>query len=275
MRPINLIPDEERRSGVVARTGPVAYLIVGALGVLLIGVVMLVLFNNSIHDREGEVARLETEKAAAVAQASKLSAYSSFKQVSEDRTRTVAELADSRFDWVRVIRQLSLVLPGDVYFDSLGASGGGGEGGIAGPSLDITGCAHGQPAVAGFVASLKEIDGVTRVELNNSTLNEEAESGGSSGDEGGHSDPCSKPGTAQFEVLVAFDAAPPSPDSSGSTVGESAESEESESESSEGEGAEEEGSEGESSESEESSSSEGSEGGSTQSASAATAGATG
>ncbi len=267
MRPINLIPDEERRTGVVARTGPVAYLIVGALGVLLIGVVMLVLFNNSIHDREGEVARLETEKTAAVAEASKLSAYTSFKQVSEDRTRTVAELADSRFDWVRVIRQLSLVLPGDVYFEGLGASGGGGEDGIVGPSLGIAGCARGQAAVAGFVASLKEIDGVTRVELNNSTLNEE----GSGKGEG----PCAKPGVAKFEVVVAFDAAPPSPDSAGSTVGESAESEESESESSEGEGSEEESSEGESSKSEGSSSSEGSESGSTQSASAATGSATG
>ncbi len=52
MRPINLIPKEQRRShGDVARTGPLAYLIVGALGVLLIGVVMLVLTSNQISDR--------------------------------------------------------------------------------------------------------------------------------------------------------------------------------------------------------------------------------
>lgn len=268
MRPINLIPEDERRTGAVTRTGPVAYLLVGALGVLLIGVVMLVLFNNSINDRKGEVARLETEKAAATAQATKLSAYTHFKQVSEDRTRTVAELADSRFDWVRVIRQLSLVLPGDVYFENFNASGGGGEGGVAGPSLTINGCADGQPAVAGFVASLKEIDGVTRVELNNSTVNDEAGGGA-----GGDGSPCSGPGVAKFEVLVAFDAAPPVPDSAGSTVGEAAESEESES--SEEEGSEGESSESESSESESSESSEGSEGSSSQSASATTAGATG
>jgi Tfp pilus assembly protein PilN len=264
MRPINLIPDEERRSGAVARTGPVVYLLVGTLGVILIGVVMLVLIGNSIHDREAEVARLETEKTAAVAQASKLAPYISFQQVSEDRTATVAELADARFDWVRVIRQLSLVLPGDVYFEGLAASGGGGEAGIAGPSLKINGCADGQAAVAGFVASLKEIDGVTRVELTNSAVGKTGEGGG------GKSGACGRPGVARFEALVAFDAAPPSPDSAGSTVGEAAEAESSES--SEGES-----SEGESSESsEESSGSEGeSEGESTQSASAATGGATG
>jgi Tfp pilus assembly protein PilN len=270
VRPINLIPDEERRTGVVTRTGPVAYLLVGALGVLLIGVVMLVLFNNSINDRKGEVARLETEKAAATAQAAKLSAYTHFKQVSEDRTRTVAELADSRFDWVRVIRQLSLVLPGDVYFESLAAAGGGGEGGITGPSLNINGCADGQPAVAGFVASLKEIDGVTRVELNNSTVNSEGSEG--PGGDSGDGTPCARSGAARFEVLVAFDAAPPVPDSAGSTVGEAAESEESES--SEGEGSEEEGSEEEGSESE-SSGSENTESSSSQSASATTAEAAG
>jgi Tfp pilus assembly protein PilN len=267
VRPINLIPEDERRrgSGLVTRTGPVAYLLVGALGVLLIGVVMLVLFNNSIEDRKSEVARLETEKSAATAQATKLSPYIHFKQVSEDRTRTVAELADSRFDWVRVIRQLSLVLPGDVYFESFGAAGGGGEGGVAGPSLSIHGCAAGQPAVAGFVASLKEIDGVTRVQLNNSTLSREGGGGGG----GASAEPCTHQGVAKFEVLVAFDAAPPVPDSPGSTVGE-AESEESESTEEEGsaEGESSEGSESEETESEGSESS-------SQSASSANGGATG
>ncbi len=265
MRPINLIPEEERRSGGVAtRTGPVAYLIVGALGVLLIGVVMLVLFSNQVHDREGEVARLETEKAAATAQATKLAAYTNFKQVSEDRTRTVAELADARFDWVRVIRQLSLVLPDDVFFDNLGASAGGTGGsgsevGIEGPSLQLTGCAVGQAGVAGFVAALKEIDGVTRVELNHSSIAE--------GSGGGSNGPCSKSGMAQFDLVVAFDGAPPSPDSASAIA---------EAPAAEGEGSESEGSESEgSSEGEGSSESESSEGSSTQSAAAATTGASG
>jgi Tfp pilus assembly protein PilN len=270
VRPINLIPEEQRRSGSggVSRTGPVAYVLVGILAVALIGVVMLVLFSNQVHDSEAEVARLETEKTAATARATKLSAYTNFKQVSEDRTRTVAELADARFDWVRVIRQLSLVLPGDVYFERLIASAGGsGESsGVGAPSLALIGCADGQPSVAGFVAALRGIDGVTRVELGNSTLNEKV--GG--GDGGG--DPCARPGVAQFKMLVAFDGAPVSPDSAESTIGKSVEGEE---EGSESEGSSEsEGTEGEGGE-EEGSSSEGSESSTSQSASTATAGATG
>ncbi|MFT3863539.1 MAG: hypothetical protein QM729_04645 [Solirubrobacterales bacterium] len=171
MRPINLIPEDERRrgsrGGAPAPGSPLAYLIVGALAIGLIGVVMYVLTSNTISDRESEVAGLQAEKAAATAKAEKLTPYASFQAVAEQRTSTIAELADSRFDWVRVIKQLALTLPSNVYFTSLSGSAGGGEGGsegISGPSLTIAGCAPGQNAVAGFVASLKEIDGVTRVE---------------------------------------------------------------------------------------------------------------
>jgi len=236
MRPINLIPPEERRShGASSRTGPLAYIVVGALALLLLGVVMLVLTSNQISDREGEVASLETQKAAAVARAERLAPYASFQQVSEQRTQTVASLADSRFDWPRVIRELSLILPPKVYLTSLtGSAGGGGEGAsseIAGPSLTMLGCTAGQDTVAAFVASLKQIDGVTRVGLKNSTLSE------SSGTVATGVPFCSRGSKAQFEIIVAFDLAPPSPDGaealSAEAPAESSESEGSEAESSE------------------------------------------
>jgi len=217
VRPVNLIPEEQRRSRAgVSRTGPLAYIVVGALFALLAGVVMLVLTSNQISDRKAEVASLKTAEAAATARAEKLAPYVSFKQVADQRTQTVASLADSRFDWARVIRQLSLILPPHVWLTTLtGSAGGGGEGGgesaasIAGPSLAMSGCARGQNAVAGLVASLKEIDGVTRVGLENSALASTggAEAASAASREGG----CKG---ATFSLVVAFDAAPPSPDSS-------------------------------------------------------------
>jgi Tfp pilus assembly protein PilN len=214
MRPINLIPEEERRRSRRDRASsgsPLPYLIVGALAIGLIGVVVMVLISNTISERESEVAALQVEKATATAQAQKLAPYASFQAVAEQRTQTVAGLADSRFDWARVIQQLALTLPKDVYFNSLsGSAGGGGEGseGISGPSLTIAGCAPGQDAVAGFVASLKEIDGVTRVELKQSQITEPGQ-GGVTG-----ASACSVGRKAQFQLIVAFDEAPPSPDSS-------------------------------------------------------------
>ena len=48
---------------------------------------------------------------------------------------------------------------------SSGSSGSDLRGNIQGPALEISGCAPGQDAVAGFVAALEDIDGVTRVGL--------------------------------------------------------------------------------------------------------------
>ncbi|HEU4461635.1 MAG TPA: PilN domain-containing protein, partial [Solirubrobacterales bacterium] len=114
---------------------------------------------------------------------------------------------DSRFDWPRVMRELALILPDDVLLTSLSAGVGGeseGEGlaGVTGPSLELAGCTSSQDAVAGFVTSLKDIDGVTRVGLQSSAVGGGGESG-----EGGAG--CSAGGLdAQFKLVVAFDAAP-------------------------------------------------------------------
>jgi Tfp pilus assembly protein PilN len=213
MRPINLIPPEERRStGAALRTGPFPYVLVGTLAILLAGIVAFILTSNQVSERESEIAALQTQKAAATAKAESLSAYTSFNQVAEQRTKTVSELADGRFDWVRVIRQLSLVLPGQVYLTGLNGSAGGGVGesgnsGITGPSLTLGGCASGQQGVAEFITALKQIDGVTRVELNDSALTQgNAKAAKAAG-------PCSQGGMAIFQMVVAFDGAPPSPDS--------------------------------------------------------------
>lgn len=218
MRPIDLTPAEERRglTGVPARSGPLAYVIVGALGLLLIGVVMLVLASNKVSDRESEVTNLEASKAAATARAEAFAPYASFQQVTQQRTQTIASLADSRFDWPRAIRQLARVLPPRVYFKQITGSAGGGFGeeetggaaGIAGPSLTLVGCAPGQGTVAGFVASLKQIDGVTRVALKKSTVPKESAESNEEHEDG----PCDQAPIPQFEIIVAFDAAPPSPD---------------------------------------------------------------
>jgi Tfp pilus assembly protein PilN len=215
VRPVNLIPPDLRRGdNAPLRTGPVAYMLLGALVLALAGVMALVLTNNQIADRKAEVAQLRQEDAAAQAQAQRLAAYTQFQAMSEQRVATVTSLADSRFDWERVMRELSLILPDDVWLVSLDASAGGaggGEssgsssglgGGIAGPALALSGCAAGQNAVAGFVTALKDIDGVTRVGVESSAM------GGGESAAGDGGDCRTRSFIASFNLTVAFDGAP-------------------------------------------------------------------
>lgn len=206
MRPVNLIPPDMRRGdSAPLRTGPLAYIVVGALALVLLGVTMLVLTSNEVAEKKDELVTLKREDAVAKARAEALAPYAQFQAMSQQRVETVASLADSRFDWPRVMRELALVLPDDVLLTDLSAGvGGEGEGsaGILGPSLELSGCTSSQDAVAGFVTALKDIDGVTRVGLQSSAVGEGGESG-----EGGAG--CSAAGFGtQFEVVVAFDAAP-------------------------------------------------------------------
>jgi Tfp pilus assembly protein PilN len=209
VRPVNLIPVDQRRGDhSPLRTGPLPYLVLGALALVLVGAAMTVLTDNQVDERKAEVATLQAEDAAAKAKAEELAAYVAFKTMSEQRVATVMSLADSRFDWERVMRELALILPDDAWLVSLDASAGataGGEegsGDISGPSLELSGCAAGQNAVAGFVTALKDIDGVTRVGVTSSELAARDANGG------GGEDCRTREFIAQFSVVVAFDAAP-------------------------------------------------------------------
>jgi len=218
MRPVNLIPPEERPGERrPMRGGPLAYIVVGALAAAVIGVAVLAVTSNQISDSKAEITRLESETSAVEERARALDAYTQFHTLREQRDLTVAGLADSRFDWQRVMRELAIVLPGDVWLTTLSGTANPGvsiEGGgsaalrtsIPGPALELNGCATGQDAVAGFVQALKQIDGVTRVGVESSELGEKSGEGGAAS--GGGTDCQTRSSIAQFQMVVAFDAAP-------------------------------------------------------------------
>ncbi len=217
MRPVNLIPLEERPGERrPMRGGPLAYIVVGALAAAVIGVAMLAITSNQIADSKAEIATLEDERASVEARAQAFSSYTQFHTLHEQRVSTVASLADSRFDWQRVMRELALILPSDVWLTNLtgtATSGASVEGAgsvslrssIAGPALELIGCARNQDAVAGFVQALKEIDGVTRVGMQSSAVGSASGSASSATASGSCQ---TRDFIAQFQMVAAFDAAP-------------------------------------------------------------------
>jgi Tfp pilus assembly protein PilN len=219
MRPVNLIPAEERPGGHrPLRAGPLAYLVVGALAAAVIALTALVVTENQISDRQAEVTQLEAEAQSIEARAQELAPYTQFAAVREQRLETVTGLADSRFDWRRVLNELSLLLPTNIQLTSLagtaspevGLSGGAGVGmrsQIPGPALELAGCGTSQGAVAGFVETLKDIDGVTRVGFQGSSSGE--------GENATSTTSCEGAGSASFQMVAAFDAAPIAPAQTG------------------------------------------------------------
>jgi Tfp pilus assembly protein PilN len=223
MRPVNLIPPDERRGdGAPLRTGSLVYVLTGGLAVLLLGVIVLALTSKQVSDREAEKASLEQELVEAKAQAESVRAFTDFRAVQESRAATVSSLAQSRFDWPRVMNELALILPSDIQLSSLRGTVNPGvqlasssqvdtRSQVQGPALEIIGCAPSQDSAAGFVSSLEDIDGVTRVGLNSSKLPDNASEGATTGaaQAGGGSGDCQiSPDIVKFEIVVAFDSVP-------------------------------------------------------------------
>lgn len=227
MRPVNLIPPEERR-GVKApmRTGPLAYVVVAVLAVALVAVTLVVMASNQIADKKAEKASLQSELAAAQAASKRVQSYAAFASVQQAREQTVSTLAKSRFDWERVLRELAIVIPNDVWITNLTAtvspdalasssdsssSASASTESISGPSLVIQGCAGGHESVARFLAAVHEIDGVTRASVTSSERpdpnQQAAASQAATGAGGTQSQECSsRDFVSKFELTVAFDA---------------------------------------------------------------------
>jgi Tfp pilus assembly protein PilN len=219
MRPVNLIPPEQRQGArTPLRTGGISYIIVAALAVVLAATTALVLTGNQVADRKSEKAALEAEEQQAQAHASQLAAYTQFADLSTARWQTVASLARSRFDWQRVLHELAIVLPDDVWLVDVtgtvspgvtvdGAADVSGRDEVAGPALAMVGCGASQEAVARFAADLKDIDGVTRVGVQESKLPAADSATGS--DTSSDTTNCqTRDFIAQFKILAAFDAVP-------------------------------------------------------------------
>jgi Tfp pilus assembly protein PilN len=212
VRPVNLIPPEQRRGAdAPTRTGALSYVIVGVLAVVLIGVTATVIFGNKVSDKNDEIAVLEAKAAETSARAESLSTYTTFQGIHDARVETVSQLATSRFDWQRVLRELAKVLPQHVWLTSLTGTvspdvqlqnkgeDGGLRDSIAGPALVVVGCGRTQDDVARLVAAMRDIDGVTRVTAADSA--KPANDSGAAGD-----DSCqTKSSIPQFHLVAAFD----------------------------------------------------------------------
>jgi len=220
LRPVNLIPPEERRGeSAPTRAGGLAYAVVGLLALVLAGVVALSYFDKRVADREGEAVAVEARADETEARAQSLASFVTFQQIRDARVQTVDSLARSRFDWERVMRETAQVLPRYVWLTNLTGTVAPGievedsaqiplRASVPGPALELVGCGRSQRDVARLVAALEDIDGVTRVTAQESMKpdNDSAASAESTS----VSDECrTRESIPKFKVVASFDEVVP------------------------------------------------------------------
>jgi len=202
--------------------------VLGVLGALLVASVVYVLALNQIGAREDEIAKTKTEAAEAEAKSKALAPVANFLQVKQQREQSVKQLASERFDWERMVLELSRVMPAGVYLKSAQASvkgeppeaaGGGGATSstlasgtaaptgepTAPPTLNLKGCAPNQPTVATMLVRLRRLHHAADVKLTKSGEGEDQAAAAAAGAGGGEEEQSCAAGEYEFETSIVFE----------------------------------------------------------------------
>jgi Tfp pilus assembly protein PilN len=228
MKAVNLIPGEQRQGagGLTGRSGGGALIVLG----LIAGLAALVAMYGSAHHRissqSGEAASLGAQASAIQARSGRLMPYTEFVAMADQRTQTVAQLVQARFDWSHALHELGRVMPTGSSLSSLhgtvgaesskgGSSSAPAAAGAAPvsstppgstPVFTLTGCATGQAEVAQTLQRLRLVDGVSEVQLQSSTRSGAGASSSSASGGGG----CPG-GDATFTAQILFTGLPAVP----------------------------------------------------------------
>jgi Tfp pilus assembly protein PilN len=219
MKRMNLLPPELRaREG--GRSGS-SYMVVGALAVAILAMVAYGAVIRGVRSDESALASLQQETTQAQARAAALSPYAAFSQMKQARANSVRGVAETRFDYERLTRQLARILPTGVSVSHLevgpgelseeaAAQGADNPDGApdAPPRMTLNGCAPTQNAVADTLDRLRALTSADTVTLGSSG-NSDGAGGGSGGSDkpylvsgsGGSSGGC---GRVSFDATVTL-----------------------------------------------------------------------
>lgn len=177
MRSVNLLPRDDSRS---QRRQPGAVTLTAVLGGVLVIALLAGLFmmtSSTAAEKQGEVDALRAELAAIPPPAAP-SGQSTIEAETSQRVELLGQALGSRVAWDRVLREISLVLPDDIWLESLTANApdpnaNPAPGSDAGTGLfTITGYSYSHDGVARLLARLSVLPQLERPALGSSVLDE-------------------------------------------------------------------------------------------------------
>jgi len=178
MRPVNLLPESQRRRRPDGE-GNGAYVALGVLATLLVMTFGYVTTANNVTSHANDAAVAGAEADRLEARAGTLGTFGDFAQVKETRLASVRQLADTRFDWERLVRELARVLPKEGWLQNVKASatgdlasadGAASTTGGGSPTANLTGCMPRQSDVADLMVRLRRMHRVEDVTLKESAI---------------------------------------------------------------------------------------------------------
>jgi Tfp pilus assembly protein PilN len=180
MKPVNLIPNDQRRAQATGARPGSSYILIGALVTLLAMTAAYALTSKRATERQNEATAAKAEADQLEAEVAARGAYTDFAQIKAARLASVSTIASTRFDWERLMRELSRVIPAGSWVQTTDASATGdisgaakepaaaGAPAVGQPKVNLVGCTQSKEDAARMMVRLRQLHRVEDVELNES-----------------------------------------------------------------------------------------------------------
>jgi Tfp pilus assembly protein PilN len=194
MRAVNLLPNDASTQG---RKAPPVPVLVGCVGVVLISALLAVMYlsaSGNVAAKKRELAQAQAAYAALPTPPAPPAIIGQLPTQKAQRVSALANVLGQRIAWDRVLRELSQVLPSDVWLLTIDAASPLYQPPVTGAAalsqlptgFVVSGCTYSQDSVARFLARLDLIPDLSDMTLGKS------ESQGGDGGSGGGSTGCPK-----------------------------------------------------------------------------------
>lgn len=178
MRAVNLLPRDDAGEG---RRMPPMPVLVGCVGVVLVTAVLALLFlsaSSSVANQRRALEQAQAEYAAIPAPPPPSPIDSQLPQQRQTRVSALATALGQRVAWDRLLREVSQVVPSDVWLVTLNAvaptvapAAAVTTGGTLPQGFTVTGCTYSQDSVARFLARLDVVPDLSSMTLGKSETN--------------------------------------------------------------------------------------------------------
>jgi Tfp pilus assembly protein PilN len=172
MRAVNLLPkDDGRQRGASVRENPLV--IGGVVGFVLVTAILAAMFltaSTSVSDNQNRHDAVEAELAATPVPSPTVPGTSQLEQEKNARIAALSAALSGRLAWDRVLREVSLVLPDDVWLTSLSATAPVAASPTTTAGFVINGKTYSHDGVARLLARLSVVPHLSDIQLQHSSV---------------------------------------------------------------------------------------------------------